>query len=156
MPLFPFSRQKTFGTNYETSNFTSSSYPTGLKLSSRQCKHGKQVHHYPIWRVVDTLFRQRKCFSCNMKLGYRGYTVLFKFQSWEHWGWITTGWPSGLTLQTSSTLLYTYERYCISCVVVMQLLLYHCLVAVKSPTERRKSAAPLGHLEWRHNLPELC
>ena len=28
----------------------------------------------------------------------------------------------------------------------MQLLLYHCL-AVKSPTERNKSAAPLGHLE---------
>ena len=37
----------------------------------------------------------------------------------------------------------------------MQLLLYHCL-AVKSPTERRKSATPLGHLEWRHNLRELC
>jgi len=35
----------------------------------------------------------------------------------------------------------------VSAVVVIQLLLYHCL-AVKSPTERRKSVAPLGHLEW--------
>ena len=61
-------------------------------------------------------------------------------------------------LLVSITLLQAYERYCISCFVVYRLLLYRCLlrVAVTFPIGRRKNATPFGHLQRRHNLPELC